>query len=762
MEPNADYMKLENKLISLEDFEYYENEEYNPMFMRTLGNSIYAINAIYRDFHDDTETLKSIFSYMPFGFGKLVNDDNKENFVLYTTSNEEHFYKSLNNEDFLEDLKDTLQGKKQIDFSFRKEGKNLDETYSGIIYEENAIFNLKNIIKNEFEELPNLIFYINSHKIGIIDKISKIFDFQLVNDEITNATIQIQPKMPLWGGISNVTNENNRIIDDKKYFGYNELDFVFLNKKEKEIEYNKIYYNILGNNKNIIFKKNYAYFVEIKLSFPSEPEKVIKHLFKKAKNLFSLYKGKYNMEHLGIILIYDSLESNGNKFCNSFNINFSNKDIDLHIIYLHVTVQVSNMNYLINKISKMEDKLEKTKTELGETKRELGETRSRLSEVDNFQKLLFSKLIEILPDKKEIFLSVEEELKNMKNQDIKEDIDKINPKEPKTVENNNENNINISSNTQIPVKNNADNSININLEHNENNIKNNTGNENYLDIDKNGRENVKDKVNNFEIQDSFNDNGSNSIIDNKTDATNDADNIEETPKTVNFSVIAGEFQIKVKDIIDNNLKIIKIKENIKNSLNIFEKLNDEITKFNNSSEEAYLKNDTKLKKFLSNSLFTPNITYLKDIYNILESIIYNRKSAISKEFIKLKNLLFGYKISYSSLFYKEEGVTKSFIQQFICNIIYLLENDSPENLDIYYSSLLKSIMEVICGMKSNHIKFYRLVKFCLLIYKNKNYSIEDFITNFIEGMNIDNEESLVKKQNSNVNNYNGFINFKAK
>ena len=350
----------------------------------------------------------------------------------------------------------------------------------------------------------------------------------------------------------------------------------------------------------------------------------------------------------------------------------------------------------------------------------------------------------------------------MKNQDIKEDIDKINPKEPKTVENNNENNINISSNTQIPVKNNADNSININLEHNENNIKNNTGNENYLDIDKNGRENVKDKVNNFEIQDSFNDNGSNSIIDNKTDATNDADNIEETPKTVNFSVIAGEFQIKVKDIIDNNLKIIKIRENIKNSLNIFEKLNDEITKFNNSSEEAYLKNDTKLKKFLSNSLFTPNITYLKDIYNILESIIYNRKSAISKEFIKLKNLLFGYKISYSSLFYKEEGVTKSFIQQFICNIIYLLENDSPENLDIYYSSLLKSIMEVICGMKSNQIKFYRLVKFCLLIYKNNNYSIEDFITNFIEGMNIDNEESLVEKQNSNVNNYNGFINFKAK
>ena len=743
MEPNNINMKLKNlknNLISLEDFEYYENENYNPIFMRTLGNSIYAINAIYMDFQNDTETLKSIFSYMPFGFGKLVNDDNTENFVLYTTSSEEHFYKSLNNEDFLEDLKDALKGKRQIEFSLRKEGKNLDETYSGIICEENAIIKIKNIIKNDFEELPNLIFYINSQKIETINKISNIFNFELTNDEITNATINIQPKMAFWGGIPNITKEN-RIIDIKKHYGYNEIDFVFLNQKEKIIEPNKIYCNILEGNNNITFKANYAYFVEIKLSFPSEPEKQIKNLFQKSKNLYSLYKAKYNLEHLGIILIYDSIESYGINFCNDFNINFSNKDIELHIIYLHVTVQVSNMNYLINKISKIEDKL---------------------SKVDNFQKLLFSKLIEILPDKKEILLSVEEELKNIQNQDIKEDIDKINIKAPKTVENKNETKIIISSNTQIPVKNEGDNSIKINVENNESNIKNNIETQNHLDIDKNERENVKDKVVNFGIQNSFKDNSTNLIIDNKKDVINDTHNIEDTPEKSNFTVIASKFKTIVMDISKHNFKIKEIKKNIENSLDIFDESNEEITKFNKLSQEAYLKKDTNLKIFLSKSLFYNNTKFLKEIYKILEDIIKTKEGALSKEFIKLKNLLFGYNIEFTSLFYEEKGATKSFINQFIYNIVYLLENNSPDNLDIYYSSLLKSIMEIICKMKTSQIEFYRFVKFCLLAYKNTDYSIEHFISNFIEGMNIDNEKSLVNMQDPNLNTYITFIKSKAK
>ena len=756
LEPSINDIRLKNNLISLEDFEYYENESYNPIFMRALGNSIYAINAIYMDFQNDTEKLQSIFNYMPFGFGKLVKDDSTENIALYTTSNEEHFYKSLNDEDFLGDLEGPLKGKRQMDFSFRKEGNNLDETYSGIIYEENAIFNLKTIIKNDFEELPNLIFYIKSQKIETINKISKIFNFKLVNDEITNATVEIQPKIPFWGGIINIPREN-RIIDIKKYYGYNEMDFVFLNKKEKIIESNKIYYNILERNTNIIFKNNYAYFVEIKLSFPSDPEKVIMNLFQKAKNLFSLYKEKYNLEHLGIVLVYDSVESNGNSFCNNVNINFSNENIDFHIIYLHVTVQVSNMNYLIKKVSKIENKLDKTETELGETRSKLEKTETELNKVGNFQKLLFSKLLEIFPDKKEILLSVEEELKNMQDQEKKEDIEKINSNSPKTIENKND--IIISSNAQTPIKNEDNNSNKINVENNENNMKNNIENQNYLDIDKNGRENVKDKF----IQNSSNDNSINLINDNKIDIINDThNNIEDAPEKINFNVIAGRFKKIDMDYTEHKFKNIVIKEKIKNSLNIFKELNEEIIKFNQLSNKAYLKQDTILKELLFKSLFTGETRYLEKINTILEDIIKTNKGAISKEFMILKNLFFGYNNNYSPLFSNGKGAVKSFTKQYIYSTVYLLEKDSPENLDIYYSSLLKIIMELISRTENNKIEFYRLVKFCLLVYKDTNYSIEHFISNFIEGMNTDNEAFLVERQNPKLKTYIRFIKSKVK
>lgn len=150
------------------------------MFIRTLANSIYATNCIYEDFKNDQKKINAIFNKMPFGFGEVKNDDNTKISVLYTTSNEEHFYKSLNDEDFLKDLEIELGWKIQEDFSFKKEGKSLNKTYAGLIYEENAIFNIKNTIKKDFEELPNLIFYINKEKLETIDKISELFHFELI------------------------------------------------------------------------------------------------------------------------------------------------------------------------------------------------------------------------------------------------------------------------------------------------------------------------------------------------------------------------------------------------------------------------------------------------------------------------------------------------------------------------------------------------------------------------------------------------------
>ena len=432
------------------------------------------------------------------------------------------------------------------------------------------------------------------------------------------------------------------------------------------------------------------------------------------------------------------------------------------------------MNYLINKISKMEDKFEEKGTESAGTKTELGKIKKRLDDLENFQKLLFSKLIEIFPDKKEALLSlIEDDIKNLQNQNNKiiEDFDNINSNSPKAVENKNENAINIMvpQDAQIPVEK-EDVSFKINGKNNESNnsIKNNIENKNYLNIDKNERGNVIDKVNNFKIQ---NQNSFNLIIGNKIDLLNDefnnniindTPNNEDVPEKINFNIIANRFQKRVMDFTEHNFNRKEIKENIKISLNIFKELNEEIIKFNELSKATYLKKDTDLKKYLSNSLFSENTLFLERIYKILEDIINSKTGVISKEFIKLKNLLFGYKIDYSPLFYKERGEEKSFIKQYIYNTVFLLEKLSPKNLDIYYLSLLKIIIELISKIESSQKDFFRFVKFCLLVYKKTNYSIDHFISNFIEGINIDNEPFLVEKQNPNLKNYIGFIKSQAK
>ena len=55
-----------------------------------------------------------------------------------------------------------------------------------------------------------------------------------------------------------------------------------------------------------------------------------------------------------------------------------------------------------------------------------------------------------------------------------------------------------------------------------------------------------------------------------------------------------------------------------------------------------------------------------------------------------------------------------------------------------------------------------LVNFCLIVYKKSNYSIHLFISNFIEGINMDNEKSLVQKQNSELESYAKFVKLESK
>ena len=102
---------------------------------------------------------------------------------------------------------------------------------------------------------------------------------------------------------------------------------------------------------------------------------------------------------------------------------------------------------------------------------------------------------------------------------------------------------------------------------------------------------------------------------------------------------------------------------------------------------------------------------------------------------------------------------RKFIKKYVYNTIFLLEKDVTVDLDIYYSSLLKSIIDLIIRInnRKKYKKFFHLVDFCLKVYENNKYSINDFISNFIEGLNETNEEYLVGKQTENVKKYSEFI-----
>lgn len=820
--PNRnDITNLKDSFIELKDFEYYENQEYNPMFMRTLANTIYAINSIYMDFQNDIDTMKNIFHYMPFGFGKINKNNNDidiEDIVLYTKSNEENFYKCLNQEDFLIDILNELKGKAQKDFSFRTEGGNINDSYSGIMYEENSIYYFKNMINNkkDLKELPNLIFYINKNRVQTIEKISNIFELEVINDTITNSSIQIRPKQQnqiknFWPGI---------VKKEKKYFGYNELDFVFLNEEKNILELNRIYRNILNKDENIVLKKGYSYFVEIKLTFPEEPDKQIKKLFKKAKNLYSLYKKKYNLEHLGIILIYDTVQSIGNEFCNNNIIEFTNPEIDFHLIYLHVTVQVSNMNYLTNKISSMENRIKYLE--------------ENSVNFQTFKSLLFKSLKEILPDKEEIITNLEEnfkigtqniirkdnneiyrpKLENIEkksddnkiiekskeegNIDIQSDFQKEN-KNPKEI---NKNYNKVSSNNENKKENNDLNKNLINniqikskktLESNKiyKNLKNIKEDENIENIE--SKENFDNKINiiipekqennntqfskNKEISNSKEINKNNNEIRKSTESKNDNQKnhcikiletkVEEDKNILKNNPINESIFIDEKKfhVIEDRFKDLFIKyklnsqEFFSNSANIFKEIEEEISEFNKLSQISYLKRDTEIKRLLYNSLFQNNILNLEKINEIFEEIIKNEKIEISKQFINLKRFCFGINVDLKSPLFIGVDIMRKFIKKYVYNTIFLLEKDVTVDLDIYYSSLLKSIIDLIIRInnRKKYKKFFHLVDFCLKVYENNKYSINDFISNFIEGLNETNEEYLVGKQTENVKKYSEFI-----
>ena len=617
--------RIKNYFIELKDFEYYKNEQYNPIFMRVLMNSIYAINSIFFDSNDNLERLKIIFNEMPFGFG-LIKTDNISNLVLYSTSNDENFFKSLNDIDFLVDIIDDLKGKVQEDFTYRTEGQKLNKTYSGLIYEENVILNIKNYLNKDFIELPNLIFYFNEENNSEkIEKIKNIFGLQEKNNNIINSIITINLKFSLWNN-NNTENESNRnITTNKKYFGYNEIDFVFLAKDKKIIESNRIYKKIFSINTdnnndnidNIIFKKNYAYFVEIKLTFPQDPEEQIKRLFNKAKKFFLLYNDKYNFEKFGIILVYNSIESFGTNFLRNYNIQINNRDIELYILYIHIGVNVSNINLLSNKVFKTEKELEETKKKLEKTNKELEKTNKKLENVKNnnefFQKLILDSLKKMLPHQKDFIDNIEDLINRNKmiseTKDNNEKIStptfefKINKIENKSILDNKQ----ISTTTPIDQNNNK---INIDEQNNPINkiqenktSENKTDNKNYKEINPNI---ISIEQNNNKINLDEQHNSINRIQENKI--------CNKTNEEINLNTISID-QNNNKKSIDEQYKNIQKKENFEQS-------------FNSKNNDENKEKDKKEKDKKANEIDDKEVLYSKE--NIIEENIITEINNINK------------------------------------------------------------------------------------------------------------------------------------
>lgn len=163
----------------------------------------------------------------------------------------------------------------------------------------------------------------------------------------------------------------------------------------------------------------------------------------------------------------------------------------------------------------------------------------------------------------------------------------------------------------------------INIKNNEIiNIKNNIEKLNNFKINEEGKI-IKDKINDGEIKihNSFNENNPNNTIENKKNPLfNNFNNDTGINDKNKFKLIEDKFKKIVKDFIGHKLKISKIKEGFKNSLNIFEELNKEITNFNNETVKAFLTQNTDLKKYLSNSLINKNTKFVKEKKKYLKKL----------------------------------------------------------------------------------------------------------------------------------------------
>ncbi len=316
----------------------------------------------------------------PIGLEYLICDGKKIMFMYVKTDAD--ILSDLLNKGLaiFNDEKDEIDLKK-IDFIFEYSGEDKHVKYiTGLDFEHNCINQLLSNIKNNIIVLPNIIFYIEEK-----------FHQNLAN--VLKLTPKVEIKLQETTKPLKISYIARQFIEtpEKKYTGFNELDFVI--KVEKDFLFNVQNFTLVniiqnGNNKKLPekleFKKNMIYIFEFKVnSFYLDNSIVIKTYNKAVILLNSLFQENQSKDFITIFAMNHTKE-----YTKSFIKKLDNKNLGIiYGFHVDIAVKFSNMLNLNIKVNQLQDEIIKQQKEIDslieENKNQFQELLEKIEKLEN-------------------------------------------------------------------------------------------------------------------------------------------------------------------------------------------------------------------------------------------------------------------------------------------------------------------------------------------------------------------------------------------
>lgn len=175
-------------------------------------------------------------------------------------------------------------------------------------------------------------------------------------------------------------------MNKKNSYGYSELDYVLLNKSNKDIviEQESLSYKEkllmifpektnLDNNQKMILKKKSIIFFEFKSTFPYYTWKdKFSHFFKKIQKFIEIYtqRGVYKKEYLQIFFVYDHIPEihfiNTMKLYIKNNLSIMFGKFEFGIYYFSRGINILNYEIINNKLLKIENEQKNQENQINE------------------------------------------------------------------------------------------------------------------------------------------------------------------------------------------------------------------------------------------------------------------------------------------------------------------------------------------------------------------------------------------------------------